>query len=249
MSDTNEYRRAAVIGEGKVWLAGGDRLPLYDHSWPVLFDLGDSVCACRREDVPDDVALTPVELRASYRLLAEEEYEKASKASELLFWERTVRYCPRCGTALERATNISKKCPQCGAEHFPSPATAIIVLVTDDKGRALLVHARNFKRPFFGLVAGFVETGESAEECVRREVMEETSLRVREVRYVASQSWPFPFQLMLGFTAKAENPEELRFADGELTDGGFYTPDGLPPLATPPSLARSLIDRWLAGKL
>lgn len=248
-SDAKNYSRAAVIGEGKVWLADGDKLPLYDGRWPALFDLGDAVCACRREDLPGDAALTSVELRASYRLLAEEEYEKAAKASELLFWERTVRYCPRCGTALERATNISKKCPQCGAEHFPSPATAIIVLVTDGNGRALLVHARSFKRPFFGLVAGFVETGESAEECVRREVMEETSLRVRDVRYVASQSWPFPFQLMLGFTATAENPEELRFADGELTDGGFYTPDALPPLATPPSLARILIDRWLAAKL
>lgn len=184
------------------------------------------------------------ELRESFASLTSEEWEAAAKAAELLYWHRDTRYCRRCGTQLEHATEISKRCPACGCEEWPRLNPAIIVLVRDGE-RALLVHARNFRRPFYGLVAGFVETGESLEECVRREVREETSLEVENIRYFGSQSWPFPSQLMLGFTADRV-AGEVRFADGELTAGGFFTRDNLPPLASPPSLARSLIDHWIA---
>ena len=183
-------------------------------------------------------------LRAAYPRMEEADYRAAGKAAELMHWDAGSRYCGACGAPMRRSTEISKICTACGREVFAQVSPAIIVLVR--RGReALLVHARNFSRPFFGLVAGFVETGESLEQCVRREVMEETSLRVKNIRYAGSQPWPYPNSLMLGFTADYESGE-LRFADGELSEGGFFSADNLPLLPTPPSIARRLIEEWIA---
>ena len=150
-----------------------------------------------------------------------------------------------------RATEISKKCGKCGREVFPSLWPAIVVLVIKEspdgdpsKDEALLVHARTLSRPGVQtLVAGFVETGESLEECVAREVKEETSLDIEDIRYMGSQSWPFPHQLMLGFTARYRGGE-IAFAYGEIAFGGFFRRDNLPELPTLPSLSRRIIDAW-----
>lgn len=182
-------------------------------------------------------------LRAAYPKMNASDYRCAAKAMELLFWDSGNKFCGRCGAPMKRSTEISKVCSCCANEVFAQVSPAIIVLVR--RGReALLVHARNFTRPFFGLVAGFVETGESLEECVAREVMEETSLIVKNISYVGSQAWPYPNSLMLGFTADYDSGE-LAFADGELTEGGFFTPENLPLLPPPPSIARALIEAWL----
>ena len=109
-----------------------------------------------------------VGLREAWNYISEEEWKKAARDAELDFFRSTHRYCGSCGAAMAPATEISVKCPECGREDFPSLSPAILVLVR--KGdKALLVHARNFSRPTFALVAGFVETGESLEECVSRE--------------------------------------------------------------------------------
>lgn len=189
-------------------------------------------------------ATTLYGLREAYPRMDENEYRAAGKAMELMHWDSCSRFCGSCGAPMTRSTEISKFCPRCGREVFAQVSPAIIVLVRRGD-EALLVHARNFSRPFFGLVAGFVETGESLEECVRREVMEETSLRVKNIRYAGSQPWPYPNSLMLGFTADYDSGE-LRFADGELSEGGFFGVDNLPLLPPPPSIARRLIDEWAA---
>ena len=108
----------------------------------------------------------------------------------------------------------------------------------------LLVHANNFRRPYYGLVAGFVETGESLEEAVRREVLEETSLSITNIRYFGSQPWPYPCGLMVGFTARYAGGE-LRLQRSELTSGGWYTRHNMPPIPGKASIARRLIDDWL----
>lgn len=113
---------------------------------------------------------------------------------------------------------------------------------------ALLVHARSLIRPVMALVAGFVETGESLEECVAREVMEETSLEIGNIRYYGSQALPYPYQLMIGFTAEYKSGE-LSFADGELTEGGFFSRENPPSIPTMPSLSRKIIDAWLNGEI
>lgn len=182
-------------------------------------------------------------LREAYSFIDSSDYSCAAKALELLYWDAGSKFCGRCGSSMQRSTDISKKCTACANEIFAQVSPAVIVLVR--RGReALLVHARNFTRPVFGLVAGFVETGESLEECVAREVLEETSLSVRNISYVASQAWPYPNSLMLAFTADYASGE-LAFADGELTAGGFFTPENLPQLPPHPSIARSLIEAWL----
>lgn len=191
--------------------------------------------------------IRPIGLRESWGVLSEPEYIAAAKGAELLNWNKTCRYCSVDGHKLERATDISKSCPVCGKEYFPSLYPAIVVLVL--KGdEALLVHARTLKRPVLTLVAGYVETGESLEECVMREVKEETSLEVDDICYYGSQSWPFPHQLMIGFTARYKGGE-IRFADGEITEGKFFNRRNPPLLPTLPSLSRKIIDDWLAGRI
>lgn len=238
---SKDFKRAVIFGNHNVWLCD-NQLPGHTYGLTPLFDLGEGVCACKAPDDFAPIDLKAVELRASYQLLSEDEYRLSAKGAELIFWDDQTQYCAGCGSVLERVGNICKKCSNCDREYFPSPATAIIVLVTDSEDRALLVRAKNFKRPFFGLVAGFLESGETLEACVHREVREETSLEITDVQYFGSQSWPFPFQMMVGFTARVKSGE-VKFADGELVEGGFYDRSNLPMLATPPSLARKLIDR------
>ena len=126
---------------------------------------------------------------------------------------------------------------------WPQLATAIIVLI--HRGvEVLLVHARNFKGDFYGLVAGFVETGENLEEAVRREVMEETGLTIKNIRYFGSQPWPYPCGLMVGFNADYESGE-VRLQREELNKGAWFTKDHLPTIPEKLSIARMILDDWL----
>lgn len=236
---------------------GSARLPKIDDSQLLdlssIFRYSTPVSEFIALDLPEDHNPRPdqtiADLRDAFRLLSPEEWQAAGKGSELLSWNRSTRHCARCGAPLRRFSEISKKCPDCDAEYFPTLSPCVIVIVTRGEGadeEALLVHAANFRRPFFGLVAGFVETGESLEEAVAREVKEETGLEVYDIRYYGSQSWPFPHQLMIGFTARWKSGE-VRFADGELTAGGFFRRDNAPEIPTPPSIARRMIDEWLSN--
>ena len=140
-------------------------------------------------------------------------------------------------------TDISKKCTQCGKEVWPQLAIAVIVLI--HKGdEVLLVNARNFRTHFYGLVAGFVETGETLEQAVEREVMEETGLTIRNLRYFDSQPWPYPSGLMVGFHADYAGGE-LHVQREELTRAAWFRRDNLPTIPEKLSIARKLIDAWL----
>lgn len=191
-----------------------------------------------------------VELRAAWPRLGDEKWYKAARAMELHNFRNQHRYCGLCGSKMEKSTEISLKCTACGHEIWPQLSPAMVVLVTRDGGKeALLVHAANFRNPeVYALVAGFVETGESLEQCVAREIREETSLEVENIRFVGSQSWPFPGQLMTGFTAEYKSGT-LKLADGELSAGGWFTRENHPPLPSLPSLSRQIIDRWLENNL
>lgn len=212
-----------------------------------VFQIDDSFTSFESDEISASGGLQWVELRKSALILSEKHYMAAAKAEELLYWNRMNRFCQICGSPMKRASSISKRCTECRHEIWPQISPAIIVLVRKGE-EALLVHAKNFSRPFYGLVAGFVETGESLEETVRREVLEETSIEIADIKYFASQSWPFPAQLMIGFTANYVSGE-IEFADGELSSGGFFTRENIPEIPTPPSIARMMIDAWLEGKL
>lgn len=199
------------------------------------------------EEVEENETFKMRGLRDSYDFLPHTHHRMAGKASEILFWDRNTRFCPACGSPVKLHTPLSKLCPSCGKEQFPQVVPAILVLVKRGD-RILLVHACNFKGDFKSLVAGFVETGETLEECVQRELREETSLEVTNLRYFGSQEWPYPSGIMIGFVADYVSGE-LDFLDKELNDGGFYSKDDLPELPQRLSLARKMIDAWLEGTM
>lgn len=234
-------------------------LPMYDDPLPSEILEGahcfaDGEYVKRVVDASSDTAtssLIPHTLRSTWRMLPNTDYQRAGKAWELLYWSEQTCWCSCCAAPMEWHSAISRKCQNCGKEVWPQLGVAIIVLVHRGD-EALLVRARTFRRDFFGLVAGFVETGESLEECVAREVLEETSLSIDNIRYFGSQPWPYPLGLMVGFHADWV-AGDIRFADGELMAGGFFNRDNLPrradgSLAIPgtESMARRLIDDWLA---
>lgn len=185
----------------------------------------------------------PVGLRASYECLPLTHYQAAGKAHEILHWDNNSKFCSACGTPMVQKEDIMKRCPNCGREVYPAISTAILALVR--KGDSiLLVHAHNFKGRFNSLVAGFLETGETLEECVAREVKEETGLDIKNITYFSNQPWPFPSGLMVGFIADYAGGE-IKLQDEELSSGDFYTRDNLPELPRKLSLARKMIDWWL----
>lgn len=236
--------RLIAIRGGKVLLDSSGELPspFGMDTQGETFRFGSCLAVTPSDDFTAPPSMVWTDIRASVATLGEQTWISVAKGAELLGWAAATRYCSRCGAPMKRESEISLKCSGCSSEVWPQLSPCIMVLVR--RGReALLVHARSFTRPFFGLVAGFVETGERLEECVRREVAEETGLQITGIRYVGSQSWPFPAQLMIGFTANYAGGE-LAFADGELSDGGFFSPENMPPIPAPPSLARRMIDDW-----
>lgn len=243
-----------ITGSDTLLLAregGGYRLPLpHEVAVPAdaeTFPLGHHLAAdiLSIPTIPDGMERKG--LRESWNLLEPDDYSAAAKGAELINWNREERFCAADGTPLLRSGEISKKCPTCGREYFPRLNPAIVVLVTKDD-EALLVHARTLRRDVMALVAGFVETGETLEQCVAREVREETSLEISDIRYFGSQSWPFPHQLMVGFTAKY-SAGEINFADGELSAGSFFKRGSMPELPSLPSLSRRIIDAWTNGEI
>jgi NAD+ diphosphatase len=151
----------------------------------------------------------------------------AGLAHQILNWERMSAFCSRCGSDMERISGTwGKRCLSCRHEHFPSIHPCVIVLVRRDD-ELLLVRKAEWPDGRYSLVAGFVEFGESLEECVRREVREETGVEVANVRYVGSQSWPFPSQQMIGFVADYVGGD-IKVDEAELEDARWFKDDALP---------------------
>lgn len=187
-----------------------------------------------------------VDLRASFHWLDEKMFWLAGRASQLLTWDSNSRYCPVCGATTQKTAPNAKTCPQCKKEIYPVITPAIMVLI--EKGdEILMVRGVNFKYNFFGLVAGFVEAGETLEECVKREVLEETNLKVKNLRYFTSRPWPFPSVLMIGFFAQYAGGT-LKIDSTELVEAAFFHKDRLPALPGKISLARKMVQAWLKSK-
>ncbi len=194
------------------------------------------------------------DLRSARGALAAGEASILAHARALLHWRGRHRFCGVCGSACEpRSAGHVLACTGCGAQHFPRTDPAVIMLV--ERGdRCLLGHSQRFPNStMYSTLAGFVEPGESLEEAVAREVLEESGIRVGAVRYHSSQPWPFPGNLMLGFYAEALN-ETITIDPAELADARWFSRVALRDPASVgislprgDSIARRLIEDWLEG--
>ena len=207
---------------------------------------GDGELIAVSEQTPPPVGCVEVGLRAAYAHLPEPVWMQAGRAMQILDWHNQHRFCGRCGAAtVEQQQELAMLCPACGLRHYPRLAPAVIMAVTSGD-EILLGRARRFPGGMYSTLAGFVEPGETLEDAVRREVLEETGIAVGAIRYFGSQPWPFPNSLMIGFAAEALD-RAIQLHDGELEDAGWFRAGGLPPLPDRMSIARRLIDAFLAG--
>ena len=209
------------------------------------------------EVIPDLPDLQVLDLRAIavQGLVAEPELGLLAQAKALMSWHRNHGFCSRCGTATQpTSSRLRRDCPSCGAQHFPRTDPVVIMLVT--RGDAcLLGRQERFAPGMYSCLAGFVSQGETLEDAVRREVMEEAGIRVGPVRYLSSQPWPFPSSVMIGCQGEAETTE-ITLDHDELQDGRWFSrdeiiamldhrhPDGL-QAPNPIAIAHHLLRIWI----
>ena len=247
--------RIVVLSRREVWCrAGNGELPRWQEVAEFLpqdagiIQIGTlDGCRCfavELEAFPENFTGVRVCQIREFLFIQPESYQNAlCRARGLLSWLNAHRFCGRCGGKLEPSTHDSGlNCPACRGVYYPQLAPAVIVAITRNGGKELLLaHNRNFSGQVYSLIAGFVEAGETVENALCREVYEECGIRVKNLQYVTSQVWPFPNSLMLAFTAEYESGNAL--ADGEeLSDLGWFTRDDHPELPAPGSVARKVID-------
>lgn len=223
------FEELGVTAKQQYYLGRYDGRPCY------AVDLAD-------ESVPDGMDFK--DLRQAYGAMQEDLFVLGGRAVQIVEWDRTHQYCGRCGSKTYTKDNErAKACHECKLMNFPRLSPAVIMAV--EKGNELLLaRSAHFPTGMFSVLAGFVEPGETIEECVVREVKEEVGITVGNVRYVASQPWPFPNSLMLGFTAEYIEGE-LNLDPVEIAEAGWFTADALPSIPGRISIARRLIDRFL----
>ena len=197
-------------------------------------------------EFPQIAGAEPTPLRAIFTLAGPELFALAGRATQLLDWRANHRYCGRCGTPTEvMAGEPAMRCPACGLLAYPRLSPAVMVLVRDGE-RLLLARSPHFKPGVYSALAGFVEPGETLEQCAVREVREEVGVEIANLRYFSSQPWPFPNSLMIAFFADYAGGT-ITPQPGEIEDAGWYLPGELPLLPDPVSIARRLIDAALAA--
>ncbi|MBQ9430327.1 MAG: NAD(+) diphosphatase [Kiritimatiellae bacterium] len=180
-----------------------------------------------------------------FRDMSHDEMLAVSREAELDEWRRDNRFCGRCGAEMKPHDKPEERafvCPLCGYTAYPKISPAVIVLVT--KGdKVLLQRNTHYQGVVWSLVAGFVDPGESLEDAVCREIREEASIEVKDVRYFGSQTWPFPSNIMIGFRAEYVSGE-LKPDGEEVIESGWFDRDHLPEIPRPGSIARAMLDAW-----
>lgn len=182
-----------------------------------------------------------IDFREALKLLSNHDIAASNRARQMLHWNREHKFCGHCGQPTELSTiETAMVCPACKARFYPRIMPAVIIAIIKDD-EILLAHNVKFKDGLYSLIAGFVEAGESLEEAVAREIYEEVSIKVKNIKYFDSQSWPFPQSLMLGFTAEYESGEII--VDGvEIADAKWFKCGNLPMIPSEGSISRKLID-------
>lgn len=217
--------------------------------WQYLGELDACPCYCLdtggQFKVP--AGLLFKDLRALLGQVEEDIFLLAGRAFQVVNWRRMNKFCGKCGGVTELLQGqLAKKCPHCGSIYYPRISPAVIVAVRRGD-QILLAHNKNFRPNWYSVIAGFVEPGETFEECVKREVMEEVGIRIKNIKYFGSQPWPFPDSLMVGFTAEYASGEIV--VDGEEIEvADWYGRNDLPPSPTKTSIAGRLIEAVLSDQ-
>jgi NAD+ diphosphatase len=204
---------------------------------------------CYSAELPKDAVIpegmTLRGLRELYGTLDEDFFVLSGRAIQIVDWDRTHQYCGHCATPTTQLPHErAKRCPNCGLVNYPRLSPAVIVLISRGE-ELLLARAPRFPAGMYGLIAGFVEPGESLEETVVREVREEVGIEVKDIRYFGSQPWPFPNSLMIGFTATYASGD-IALEPEELADAAWFSKHKLPQIPPKLSIARKLID-WFVS--
>ena len=209
--------------------------------------LGTTGCVALNltDDASEPPGMRYVGLRTLFFKVPEPLLALAARAFQVVDWDRSHRYCGRCGTPTQdRSGERAKECPACGLVAYPRVSPAMMALVT--RGRDLLLaRAHRFAPGMYSALAGFVEPGETIEDCVRREVREEVGVEVDRITYFSSQSWAFPHSLMIAYTAEYAGGD-IRLEDAEIAEARWFPADALPYLPPSVSIARRLIDATAA---
>lgn len=197
------------------------------------------------EPIPEGYQLLPI--RQLLQFWNSAEFEQASRAIQLLEWRRNHRFCSHCGHPTEaHTTEYAMVCPVCQYRQYPRVQPCIITVITRGEDEILLAkNARNTTN-MYGLIAGFVEVGETLEEAVRRETAEEVGIQLKNIQYLASQPWPFPSNLMIAFKAEYAGGE-LQLQEEEISDAQFFKFDQLPNIPFKGSIAHAMIKHVTEG--
>lgn len=209
--------------------------------------LGDMHCfACEVEsDIAAPEGWTWSGLRGLFGLVDDTLFALAGRAVQIIDWDRSHQFCGRCGTpTVIKTGERARQCPACGQVHYPRLAPAVMALVRRGND-LLLARSPHFPPGMHSALAGFVEPGESLEQCLQREVKEEVGIEVGNLRYFSSQPWPFPHSLMIAFNCDYAGGE-ITPEPGEIEAAGWFGLDDLPLLPNPISIARRLIDATIA---
>ncbi|MGZ7160124.1 MAG: NAD(+) diphosphatase [Methanobacterium sp.] len=184
-----------------------------------------------------------LDLRSTYEVLDEDVYLLAGRAIQIINWDKNHQFCGKCGAPTKIMDHeMAKICPECKIMSFPRISPAVITAIIKD-GK-LLMAKHGYRENMYGLIAGFVEPGETLEECVERETMEEVGIKVKNIKYFSSQPWPYPHSLMVGFTAEYDSGE-IKVDNKEITEAKWFTPDEIPRIPSKMSIARELIDWYV----
>jgi NAD+ diphosphatase len=255
--DSNEKNWALIfIGRNLLMKKTGDKLSIpeinelhcitpFDKTFMYIGTYDGHGCYCKK--LNDDIVLPENLTLLDIKEITKQSGDSglfllAGAANHILHWSSVNKYCGCCGNKTEdKKDERAKICPNCGNIIYPriSPATITAVFCGD---QILLAHNSHFKKELYSLIAGFVEPGETLEQCVEREIREEVGIKVKNIRYFSSQPWPFPDSLMMAFTAEYESGE-ITVDNCEILDAGWYRADSLPEIPSADSIAGKII-RW-----
>lgn len=206
----------------------------------------DIYCAELSNDSTLPASLEAIPLRKALEIIGQDWYTIAVKAYMIINWDKNHQFCGRCGSeTTHKSGTFERACPVCDIIFYPRISPSIIVCITNHD-KILMARSYHFPSGVYGLIAGFVEPGESVEDAVHREVMEEVGITITDLAYFGSQAWPFPDSLMLGFTARYAGGD-LDINNNEIEAAGWYRYDELPgrPSSTI-SISGKLLDYGIA---